>query len=126
MGNIMGNGVSNGLNLYLHPEITPDPLKEPKNNPLEGFDKLRKERTVKATKAEMESAKIPLQNRDYCVDELLRFKACRKDVWPFAVQCEHEKHAYLNCQYEDYVIRMKEYERERRLMERSAALNAAA
>ncbi|XP_065173393.1 NADH dehydrogenase [ubiquinone] 1 beta subcomplex subunit 7-like [Atheta coriaria] len=122
MGNAMGNMPNNGINLYFHPDVTPDPLKPPKNDPLDGFPNGRKLRTVKTTEQEMYSAKIPLNDRDYCIDQLMVFRACRKDNWPFAVNCEHEKHVYLNCQYDDYVNRMKEYERERRLMVRAKKL----
>lgn len=79
-----------------------------------------------ATVAEMESAKIAPKDRDYCAHLLLDFRQCRKDAWPWAVKCEHQKHAYLNCQYEDYLLRMKEYERERRLKVRDQKLAAAA
>lgn len=79
---------------------------------------------MKATQEELESAKIDLKDRDYCAHLLLKFRKCRKDVWPWAVKCEHEKHEYLNCQYDDFVLRMKEYERERRLRVREQALKA--
>ncbi|GJQ71488.1 putative NADH dehydrogenase ubiquinone [Trypoxylus dichotomus] len=118
MGNSFGNAPNNGINLYLHPDVTPDPLKESQFDPNLGFENGRKERVIKATKAELESAKIPLSDRDYCVDYLLKFRVCRKDNFPWVVKCEHEKHAYLHCQHEDFVLRMKDYERERRLLER--------
>lgn len=54
-----------------------------------------------ATEDEMRSAKIPVDNRDYCAHKLLQYWSCRKDHFPFVVQCEHEKHSYLNCQYEE-------------------------
>lgn len=54
-----------------------------------------------ATEQEMVSAKLPLKDRDYCAHLLLKFRSCRKDNWPWAVNCEHEKHAYLTCQYEE-------------------------
>lgn len=56
---------------------------------------------MKATQEELESAKIPLADRDYCSHLLLEYRACRADVWPFAYKCHHEKHAYLNCQYDE-------------------------
>ncbi|XP_017784817.1 PREDICTED: NADH dehydrogenase [ubiquinone] 1 beta subcomplex subunit 7-like [Nicrophorus vespilloides] len=122
MGNFVHKNItcqfSNGYHLWKHPEVTPHPLEAPKNDPLEGFSRPRKVRTMRHTQEELESAKIPLKNRDYCAHELLKFKACRKDKWPFPVFCKPEKHAYLNCMYEDFVLRMKEYERERRLMVR--------
>lgn len=54
-----------------------------------------------AKEEELKSAKIALKDRDYCSHLLLHFRACRKDAWPFVVKCEHEKHAYLNCQYHE-------------------------
>ena len=56
---------------------------------------------IKATLAEMESAKIPLENRDYCVDYLLKYLGCRSQTWPLVYKCHHDKHEYLHCQYEE-------------------------
>ncbi|XP_022905070.1 NADH dehydrogenase [ubiquinone] 1 beta subcomplex subunit 7 [Onthophagus taurus] len=118
MGNAMGYTIDNAYNLKYHPDVTPHPLKESRFDPQEGFQGTRKRRSVNATKEDMLSAKIPPQNRDYCVDYLLKFQTCRKDNFPWVVACEHEKHEYLHCQHEDFVLRMKEFERERRLMVR--------
>ena len=91
-----------------------------------------------ATEEEMISAKVPLEGRDYCAHKLIQLMACRADVWPWAYKCLPEKHEYIHCQYEEYgekiimiqcltncvcpvfsyTIRLKDYERERRLMER--------
>jgi NADH dehydrogenase (ubiquinone) 1 beta subcomplex subunit 7 len=54
-----------------------------------------------ATQAEMESAKLPLEDRDYCAHMALQYRACRADVWPWASQCAHQKHEYLTCLYEE-------------------------
>ncbi|KAK4003234.1 NADH dehydrogenase [ubiquinone] 1 beta subcomplex subunit 7 [Daphnia magna] len=91
-----------------------------KHDPLEGFPNGRKPREIKTTLEEMESAKIPLDKRDYCVDYLMKFLECRNEKYPWVYKCHHEKHEYLHCQYEDYLIRMKDYERNRRLDERAA------
>ncbi|KAL1505378.1 hypothetical protein ABEB36_004961 [Hypothenemus hampei] len=115
MGNSFGYAFENGINRYLHPEITPSPDEHPTFDPLLGFPEGRKERVMLATKEEMVSCKIPLVNRDYCAHKLIEYLGCRKDNFPFVVKCAHEKHAYLNCRYDDFVTRMKEYERERRL-----------
>ncbi|XP_068205823.1 NADH dehydrogenase [ubiquinone] 1 beta subcomplex subunit 7 isoform X1 [Palaemon carinicauda] len=101
------------------PATIPDYTKEPTFDPLYGFGEGRKERVMIATKEEMDSAKIPLENRDYCAHILIKHMACRDKVWPLTYKCAHEKHEYLNCQYDDYVLRMKEHERERRLLERA-------
>ncbi|XP_049824084.1 NADH dehydrogenase [ubiquinone] 1 beta subcomplex subunit 7 [Aethina tumida] len=121
MGNSVGNIPQTGFNLHFHPEVTPSPLEEPTFDPNLGFPNGRKERVMIATEEQMRSAKIPLEARDYCAHLLIKFQACRKDNWPWAVNCEHEKHAYLNCKYDDFVIRMKEYERERRLRVKAQA-----
>uniref|UniRef100_U5ESL6 NADH dehydrogenase [ubiquinone] 1 beta subcomplex subunit 7 n=1 Tax=Corethrella appendiculata TaxID=1370023 RepID=U5ESL6_9DIPT len=110
MGNYIARYVTN-------PEGTPVPLTEPTFNPNFGFpEKGRKRRVMIATEDEMESAKLPLQDRDYCAHLLLNYRSCCKDVWPWAFRCAHVKHEYLHCEYEDYILRLKEYEREKRLL----------
>ncbi|XP_071453457.1 NADH dehydrogenase [ubiquinone] 1 beta subcomplex subunit 7 [Hetaerina americana] len=117
--------MGNAWALYVSdPEGTPTPLKESAFDPLYGFPNGRKERVMIATEEEMDSAKLPLDSRDYCAHLLLKYQSCRADVWPFAYKCAHEKHEYLTCEYEDYVIRMKEYERERRLLQRKKRIEA--
>ena len=54
-----------------------------------------------ATEAEMMSAKLLPEERDFCAHKLLEYKGCRADVWPFVYKCTPEKHEYLNCQYEE-------------------------
>lgn len=54
-----------------------------------------------ATVEEMESAKIPLEERDFCAHKKIEFLACRNDVWPWAYKCHDEKHAVLHCLYEE-------------------------
>lgn len=44
MGNAFGGYIGNGFNLYFHPEIQPDPSKEPTFDPNLGFPNGRKER----------------------------------------------------------------------------------
>ncbi|XP_064094191.1 NADH dehydrogenase [ubiquinone] 1 beta subcomplex subunit 7-like [Macrobrachium nipponense] len=112
----MGTALSHYLT---DPNVTPDYTKGATFDPLYGFPEGRKERAMVATVEEMDSAKIPLENRDYCAHLLIKHMACRQKVWPLAYKCAHEKHEYLNCEYDDYVLRMKEFERERRLLERA-------
>ncbi|CAL4063667.1 unnamed protein product [Meganyctiphanes norvegica] len=104
----------------------PDYTKEATFDPTLGYPEGRKERVMVATQEEMEKAKIPLAERDYCAHLLINYRNCRQNVWPFAYQCAHEKHEYLNCQYDDYVLRMKEHEREHRLLERAKRKTARA
>lgn len=54
-----------------------------------------------ATEAEMQAAKIPLEDRDYCAHKLIDYKQCRQEVWPWTYQCAHEKHAYLTCKFDE-------------------------
>ena len=71
------------------------------------------------TKGQMIAAKLHEVNRDYCADTLIDFKACRHEHFPFVQwHCSHAKHAYIECQKEDWYHRMREYERERRLRKR--------
>ncbi|GLV44357.1 NADH dehydrogenase (ubiquinone) B18 subunit [Carabus blaptoides fortunei] len=117
--------MGNAYALYARPEIQPHPLQEPTFDPNIGFPNGRKERVMLASEEELQSAKIPLEDRDYCSHLLLNYRACRADTWPFVYKCHHQKHEYLTCEYEDYVLRMKEYERERRLRVRQQKSGAA-
>uniref|UniRef100_A0A7R9PM81 NADH dehydrogenase [ubiquinone] 1 beta subcomplex subunit 7 n=1 Tax=Timema genevievae TaxID=629358 RepID=A0A7R9PM81_TIMGE len=54
-----------------------------------------------ATEEQMQSAKLPLEARGYCAHKLLEYQSCRADVWPWAAKCHHERHNYLNCEYEE-------------------------
>jgi len=111
--------MGNGIILALKPEVTPSPNQESQFNPLFGFENGRKQREMIASEEEMISAKLPHENRDYCAHLALKLMQCRKEVWPWAWKCAPEKHEYMSCEYEDWILRMKEYERERRLMERT-------
>ncbi|KAL1400260.1 hypothetical protein pipiens_007575 [Culex pipiens pipiens] len=94
----MGNWVSRYVT---NPDGTPVPLTQPSFDPNFGFAHARKERVMIATEEEMEAAKVPLADRDYCAHKLIAYRACRADVWPWAYKCAHEKHDYLNCEYEE-------------------------
>ena len=54
-----------------------------------------------ATEEEMKSAKLPLEDRDYCAHLLIKYKACKAKNWPWAVKCKHEKHEWDYCEYEE-------------------------
>lgn len=54
-----------------------------------------------ATEEEMVSAKLPLEERDYCAHTKIDYLRCIADVWPFPYKCAHEKHAQAICQYEE-------------------------
>ncbi|KDR19402.1 NADH dehydrogenase [ubiquinone] 1 beta subcomplex subunit 7 [Zootermopsis nevadensis] len=118
--------MGNAWAAYTDPEGTPHPLKGPSFDPMYGFPNGRKERVMVATLEEMESGKLPLEDRDFCAHILLKYRACRVDNAPWLWRCEHEKHEYLQCEYEDYILRMKEFERERRLLQRKKRIEARA
>ncbi|XP_070563178.1 NADH dehydrogenase [ubiquinone] 1 beta subcomplex subunit 7-like [Ptychodera flava] len=102
-----------------HSDTAPDLEKLPTFDPLYGFPDGRKERVMVATQEEMNKARVPLEKRDYCAHLYMALMKCRRDTYPWFNNCKHEKHEYEQCEYDDYVMRMKEYERERRLLERA-------
>ena len=112
MGNMIYAYITN-------PDTAPNFKEPPTFDPMLGFPSGRKERTVKATQKELELIGIPLHKRDYCVDHYLKFLQCRQKNFLHMKNCAHEWHEYDVCEYEDYVLRMKEYEREKRLKERT-------
>lgn len=54
---------------------------------------------MKLTQAEMESAKIPHEFRDYCAHKYLDFLVCKRDNMPWVANCHHAKHEYFDCQH---------------------------
>ncbi|KAJ2946913.1 hypothetical protein O0L34_g16254 [Tuta absoluta] len=99
---------------------------KPTFEPQAGFDYQRKQREMIAKKEDLVSAKIPPQYRDYCAHYLLDYQVCRYNNMPMLYKCAHEKHHYLTCEKDDYVLRMKEFERERRLRIRERRLVGSA
>lgn len=95
----------------------PDPLRMPTFSPDYGFPE-RKEREMVATQQQMDEAQLTLQQRDYCAHHLIRLLRCKRDHFPNFLACGHERHAWDHCEHLDYVKRMKEFERERRLLQR--------
>jgi len=109
----MGNA---GLTLsFPHLRGYPDSEIESKYDPLFGFPYGRKKRIMIATEAEMDSARLKAKERDYCAHKLIKLKACRRDNNPFYTRCKHFKHDYDECEYNDQLLRMKEWMREHRL-----------
>ncbi|XP_070272262.1 NADH dehydrogenase [ubiquinone] 1 beta subcomplex subunit 7 [Myotis yumanensis] len=95
----------------------PDPLRMPTFPPDYGFPG-RKEREMVATQQQMNDAQLVLQQRDYCAHYLIRLLKCKRDSFPNFLACKHEQHDWDYCEHLDYVKRMKEFERERRLLQR--------
>ena len=56
---------------------------------------------MKATQQEMADAKIPLKARDYCAHLLIPLMKCRKDTYYLPWKCQHEKHEWERCEYEE-------------------------
>ncbi|VVC92842.1 unnamed protein product [Leptidea sinapis] len=107
MGQIMGSYKARDVDLYMGDN--------PTFNHQAGFNIERQQREMKSSEVDLVSAKIPPQHRDYCAHHLLEYQVCRYKNMPLLYKCAHEKHDYLNCEHQDYVVRMKEFERERRL-----------
>ena len=59
-----------------------------------------------ATQQEMNDAKLPLAYRDQCARLLIPLNKCRRAEWYLPWKCEHERHTYEKCQYEEYKKRV--------------------
>jgi len=75
-----------------------------------------------ATQEEMDSARLQNRYRDYCAHKYIDYKACLMNQRPFFWRCNGVRHEYSECEYEDAVLRMKEWEREKRLIQREERL----
>ncbi|NXR35722.1 NDUB7 dehydrogenase, partial [Zosterops hypoxanthus] len=98
-------------------EAEPDPLNMPSFPADLGMPR-RQPRAMVATAAQLAQGRVPLEQRDYCAHHLLRLLRCHRDNFPVPWGCHDLRHAWDSCQHEDYVMRMKEFERERRLKQR--------
>ncbi|XP_058146513.1 NADH dehydrogenase [ubiquinone] 1 beta subcomplex subunit 7 [Dasypus novemcinctus] len=97
--------------------VEPDPLQTPTFPPDYGLPG-RKERVMVATQQEMVDAQLMLNQRDYCAHHLIQLLKCKRDHFPNFLACKHQEHEWHHCEHLDYVQRMKEFERERRLLQR--------
>ncbi|XP_026328764.1 NADH dehydrogenase [ubiquinone] 1 beta subcomplex subunit 7 [Hyposmocoma kahamanoa] len=118
MGQIAGTLTTRDVGLQMNDKATFDPHA--------GFEGKRKRREMIAKEDDLISARIPPEKRDYCAHFLLDYQVCRYKNMPMIYKCAHEKHNYLNCEQQDYVLRMKEFERERRLRLRDNRIVGAA
>jgi hypothetical protein len=57
---------------------------------------------VKATLEELRESRIPLAWRDGCVDLLLPLNTCRNNSKYLPWKCEHERHTYEKCLYDEF------------------------
>lgn len=110
MGQMFGTFWTRHLDLKMDDSPTFDPKA--------GFKYTRGKRKIVAQEDHLISARIPPKYRDYCAHLLLYYQTCRYKNVPLFYKCHQERHAYLACEHADYIIRMKEFERERRLRER--------
>ena len=106
-------------------DTTPDPRKPSAYDPHLGFPE-RREREMVATQEQMNLAMLPVEQRDYCAHHLLKLLKCKRDTFPNFLACKHERHDWDYCEHQDYVMRMREYERERRLNLRKKRIEANA
>ncbi|KAE8579750.1 hypothetical protein XENTR_v10024166 [Xenopus tropicalis] len=93
-----------------------EPEPDPNNMPASPEAGVLPERVMVASQEQMNLAQVPLEQRDYCAHHLIELMKCKRDMWPNFLACKHERHEWDLCQHEDYVQRMKQYERERRLL----------
>uniref|UniRef100_A0A8C4NGA8 NADH dehydrogenase [ubiquinone] 1 beta subcomplex subunit 7 n=1 Tax=Eptatretus burgeri TaxID=7764 RepID=A0A8C4NGA8_EPTBU len=77
------------------------------------------------TAEQMQQAVLPLTCRDYCAHEYIRLLRCRRENFPNYWACNEEKHAWQKCGFDEYVMRMKEFEREKRLKMRKQRIEMA-
>merc|ERR1712080_49718 len=99
--------------------VTPKQHSQPTWDPMLGFPNGRKQRVLTASAEEMEAIQIPPSSRGFCAEYAVKIKACQYENFPMGWRCEGLKHEAGHCLKEDYIIRMKGYERERRLRKRA-------
>uniref|UniRef100_A0AC35U4M0 NADH dehydrogenase [ubiquinone] 1 beta subcomplex subunit 7 n=1 Tax=Rhabditophanes sp. KR3021 TaxID=114890 RepID=A0AC35U4M0_9BILA len=123
----MGTKLSVSIENATSPETAPRVDRPPTFDPLYGFEHGRKERQMIATTEEMDQWNLTTGQRDYCAHLLIPFMKCQKQNMPFAGHaCDGERHQWDRCEYDDYLMRIKEFEREKRLLQRKARKEALA
>merc|ERR1711934_586764 len=117
----MGMGWEHLKEQYKGTKTIPEFEAEPSRDPQLGFEGQRKLREPpKTTLEEMKALKINVMDRHYCVDELADYVKCYHKHSPFlSYNCSHQRHHFHECEYNSYILRMKEYEREWRLNKRA-------
>jgi len=107
------------------PEVTPRQDSKPTFDPLLGFPNGRKPREMTVTEAEMDAVQLQPGERNYCAEYHIAAKVCYwKYPWALNYKCADEKHAVEHCLTDEYLLRMKEWERERRLRIRQKKIDA--
>ncbi|KAG5727525.1 hypothetical protein E4T56_gene12225 [Termitomyces sp. T112] len=67
-----------------------------------------------ASQADLKAHQVPLGWRDSCSALLLPLNVCRKQNFYMPWECDHERHTYEKCQYDDYIRRMKELSKQKK------------
>ncbi|ORZ37972.1 NADH-ubiquinone oxidoreductase B18 subunit-domain-containing protein [Catenaria anguillulae PL171] len=62
---------------------------------------------MKVTKQQMADAQVPHIYRDFCAHLWIPLEKCRRDNLFAPWKCGDERHGYEECQYREYVRRMK-------------------
>lgn len=54
-----------------------------------------------ASQEQMNLAQLPLEQRDYCAQYLLKLMKCKRDNWPNFLACKHERHDWDYCEHQE-------------------------
>lgn len=54
-----------------------------------------------ASQMQMNLAQLPLEQRDYCAQHLLKLMKCKRDNWPNFLACKHERHDWDYCEHQE-------------------------
>jgi len=123
----MGHKLSVSLEDKWDPRAAPRLDRPPTFDPTAGFPAGRKQREMQTSLEDMERWNLPIHMRDYCVHTLIPLLSCRRIHAPLASHyCDELRATYERCQYDDFIMRCKEYEREKRLLKRQLRKKEAA
>lgn len=112
----MGNNESGILFTHLWKQDQPEAFSPSKYDPQYGFEgRERQELKPDVTLQEMDSAGLDLELRDNCARTHLTFKTCLRYNAPFWFMCKGYYNEVLGCLYDNKIVDMKEFEREKRL-----------
>merc|ERR1712080_159054 len=106
--------------------VTPHQGSQPTFDPNMGFTNGRVPRVLNVSAEEMEALQLSPSEKNYCADLHMKARICHYMNMPFGYKCNHIRHEVDHCLREDYIIRMKEYERERSLRKRAKRIAAQA